>query len=60
MQLVKVSRSGMDDYGWIENDYGDVVWEMNYRDTEDAGGAFRKIDYLMVPLILFRQVHVTF
>ncbi|MCW8848634.1 MAG: hypothetical protein OQJ81_01545 [Melioribacteraceae bacterium] len=32
-------RSGMDDYGWIENDYGDIVWEMNYRDTEEAGGA---------------------
>ena len=32
-------RSGMDDYGWIEDNDGDIVWEMNYRDTKDAGGA---------------------
>lgn len=33
-------RSGMSDYGWIENvSTGDVVWEMTYRKTSHAGGA---------------------
>lgn len=30
----------MHDYGWIENDKtGEVVWEMTYRKTRNAGGA---------------------
>ncbi|MFH1699830.1 MAG: hypothetical protein ABIE07_04510 [Candidatus Zixiibacteriota bacterium] len=30
----------MHDYGWIENDKtGEVVWEMTYRKTHNAGGA---------------------
>ncbi|MCB0747299.1 MAG: hypothetical protein KDC90_07530, partial [Ignavibacteriae bacterium] len=33
------TRSGMDDYGWIEDSEGDVVWEMTYNNTEKAGGA---------------------
>jgi hypothetical protein len=34
------TRSGMADYGWIENARtGDVVWEMTYRKTSHAGGA---------------------
>lgn len=33
------SRSGMADYGWIENERGQVVWEMTYRKTDHAGGA---------------------
>jgi hypothetical protein len=32
-------RSGMDDYGWIEDSKGDVVWEMTHRNTKNAGGA---------------------
>jgi hypothetical protein len=32
-------RSGMDDYGWIEDSEGDVVWEMTYKKTKNAGGA---------------------
>lgn len=32
-------RSGMDDYGWIEDNEGDVVWEMDYDQTQNAGGA---------------------
>lgn len=33
-------RSEMYDFGWIENDdTRDIVWEMTYRKTEDAGGA---------------------
>jgi len=32
-------RSGkMFDYGWIEDDEGEKVWEMEYYDTEHAGG----------------------
>lgn len=33
------TRSGMDDYGWIEDSEGDIVWEMTFRKTENAGGA---------------------
>jgi hypothetical protein len=34
------TRSGMVDYGWIENARtGRTVWEMTYRTTEHAGGA---------------------
>ncbi|MEM7049576.1 MAG: hypothetical protein AAF604_07955 [Acidobacteriota bacterium] len=34
------TRSGMADYGWIEDrDSGARVWEMAYEDTVDAGGA---------------------
>ncbi|GAB4328716.1 MAG: hypothetical protein Kow0074_24770 [Candidatus Zixiibacteriota bacterium] len=34
------TRSGMVDYGWIENARtGDIVWEMTYRKTSHAGGA---------------------
>lgn len=29
----------MFDYGWIENNKGKVVWEMQYRKTRHAGGA---------------------
>ncbi|MDD4051533.1 MAG: hypothetical protein PHR28_06510 [candidate division Zixibacteria bacterium] len=29
----------MYDYGWIEDDEGDTVWEMTYRKTRNAGGA---------------------
>jgi hypothetical protein len=29
----------MNDYAWIENDRGRIVWEMAYRDSERAGGA---------------------
>ena len=29
----------MYDYGWIEDDRGRRVWEMEYWDTEHAGGA---------------------
>ncbi len=33
-------RSGhMYDYGWIEDDRGDIIWEMTYRKTQHAGGA---------------------
>jgi len=32
-------RSEMYDYGWIEDKWGHVVWEMKYRDTSHAGGA---------------------
>jgi len=32
-------RSDMSDYGWIEDSQGDVVWEMSYRQTQNAGGA---------------------
>ena len=32
-------RSGMDDYGWIEDSEGDTVWEMSYQKTKNAGGA---------------------
>jgi len=32
-------RSGMDDYGWIEDNEGDVIWKMTYRKTDNAGGA---------------------
>lgn len=33
-------RSDMADYGWIKNtDTGRTVWEMDYRDTDHAGGA---------------------
>lgn len=33
-------RNEMYDYGWIENNKNnDVVWEMTYRKTENAGGA---------------------
>ncbi|MEW5701747.1 MAG: hypothetical protein AB1792_05920 [Candidatus Zixiibacteriota bacterium] len=33
------TRSGMSDYGWIEEiGTGDVVWEMTYRKTSHAGG----------------------
>lgn len=35
----------MYDYGWIENDRGREVWEMEYWDTEHAGGA-RKNRYV--------------
>ena len=28
----------MYDYGWIENERGRIVWEMEYRDTHHAGG----------------------
>lgn len=32
-------RNGkMFDYGWIEDDEGEIVWKMEYRDTEHAGG----------------------
>ncbi len=33
------SRSGMDDYGWIKDRNGDIVWEMTYKKTKEAGGA---------------------
>lgn len=34
------TRSGMADYGWIEDSRtGHIVWEMTYRKTEHAGGA---------------------
>jgi len=34
------TRSGMVDFGWIENDEtGRTVWEMKYRRTNHAGGA---------------------
>jgi hypothetical protein len=32
-------RGNMYDYGWIENEKGQTVWEMTYRNTEHAGGA---------------------
>ena len=32
-------RDDMYDYGWIEDETGQVVWEMTYRNTEHAGGA---------------------
>jgi hypothetical protein len=41
------TRSGMVDYGWIENaKTGKTVWEMTYRMTEPAGGASknRRVD----------------
>jgi hypothetical protein len=34
------TRSGMADYGWIENrNSGKIIWEMTYRKTSHAGGA---------------------
>lgn len=33
------SSGDMFDYGWIEDDNGRVVWQMNYEDSEPAGGA---------------------
>jgi hypothetical protein len=33
------SKSGMDDYGWIEDENGDVIWEMTYSQTRHAGGS---------------------
>jgi hypothetical protein len=33
------SRGRMYDYAWIEDEDGDVVWEMSYRRTDHAGGA---------------------
>jgi hypothetical protein len=41
------TRSGMVDYGWIEDaKTGKTVWEMTYRTTEPAGGASknRRVD----------------
>lgn len=38
---------GMYDYGWIENkETGDIIWEMTYKKTQNAGGASknRKVD----------------
>jgi len=32
-------RSEMDDYGWIEDDNENIVWEMSYGITRNAGGA---------------------
>ncbi|MEE9429701.1 MAG: hypothetical protein V3V16_01595 [Melioribacteraceae bacterium] len=32
-------RSSMDDFGWIEDDNGNIVWEMSYGITRKAGGA---------------------
>jgi hypothetical protein len=28
----------MADFGWLEREGGDVVWKMNFKDTERAGG----------------------
>lgn len=32
-------RGEMFDYGWIEDRRGNVIWEMTYRKTKNAGGA---------------------
>jgi hypothetical protein len=29
----------MYDYGWIEDESGEIIWEMTYRKTYHAGGA---------------------
>ncbi|MEE9443683.1 MAG: hypothetical protein V3V99_13545 [candidate division Zixibacteria bacterium] len=40
MALGEGTGRTMHDYGWIENDRtGEVVWEMTYRKTRNAGGA---------------------
>jgi hypothetical protein len=33
------TRSGMDDFAWITNDFGEKVWIMRYKNTTHAGGA---------------------
>jgi len=32
-------RSSMNDYGWIEDNNGNIIWEMSYGITRNAGGA---------------------
>lgn len=39
------NRSGMHDYGWIENSRGRVIWKMKYRDTSHAGGARKNREF---------------
>jgi hypothetical protein len=42
MALGEGKGNRMYDYGWIENDEtGEIVWEMTYRMTKHAGGAFK-------------------
>jgi hypothetical protein len=41
----------MFDYGWIETDRGDVVWEMTERNTRHAGGADKNRIYDGVVLL---------
>lgn len=42
-------RSEMYDYGWIETERGDVIWEMSFNQTESAGGASknRRVNQLL-------------
>jgi hypothetical protein len=35
------TRSGMFDYGWIEDEAGDVLWKMEYKNSRYAGGAVK-------------------
>jgi hypothetical protein len=55
-------NSEMYDYAWIEDDRGNVVWQMAYSDTDHAGGAQKNRVFdaiLRVPAGEYRLVYQT-
>lgn len=44
--LGEISRQRLSDFGWIESESGDYVWEMSLGNTKPAGGddSFRRFD----------------
>jgi len=48
--LKKIKERGIFvDYGWIENDHGEKIWEMNAKNSKYAGGVLRnqKVDTVL-------------